>query len=169
LSSIYSYYSRQLQKKSEGGEGKKDLPVYDAALLLPWARLVFCRSLVAKFNCAKPLPAPLRESRSHHVTATLPVRMRSRLCTALSPMQRGFLSRLISRAVRGAHIPANERLSVVLTHLRHSNNLLHTMSYSIIERGQPNTLEYRIFYSKFLINFWLETMRFAIIDLSEAT
>ena len=87
------------------------------------------------------------------------VRMRSRLCTALSPMQRGFLSRLISRAVRGAHIPANERLSVVLTHLRHSNNLLHTMSYSIIERGQPNTLEYRIFYSKFLRNFWLEMMR----------
>ncbi|XP_070187898.1 uncharacterized protein [Littorina saxatilis] len=61
-------------------------------------------------------------------------------------MQRGFLTRLISRALTGTRIPAPGRVSVVLSHLRHCNKLASTMSYSTIERGQPNTLDYRVFY-----------------------
>lgn len=68
-------------------------------------------------------------------------------------MQRGFLTRLISRALTGTRIPAPGRVSVVLSHLRHCNKLASTMSYSTIERGQPNTLDYRVFYSKFGDNF----------------
>ncbi|XP_025093039.1 inorganic pyrophosphatase-like [Pomacea canaliculata] len=56
-------------------------------------------------------------------------------------MQRGSLC-LISRAVLGERKPAVQRIRVLSKHLTYSN----TMSYSTVERGQPNTLDYRVFF-----------------------
>ncbi|XP_076459634.1 uncharacterized protein LOC143292873 [Babylonia areolata] len=73
--------------------------------------------------------------------------MRMSRCSFHKPsMQRGFFPRLICRAVKGAVIPADRRVSVVFSHLRHCSATAHKMSYSLLQRGQLNTLDYRIFF-----------------------
>lgn len=70
-----------------------------------------------------------------------------------SSMQRGSLC-LISRAVLGERKPAVQRIRVLSKHLTYSN----TMSYSTVERGQPNTLDYRVFFRKYDFIFELSPL-----------